>query len=35
MTDVWVSMGEKNKNKKKYFKNYTVDKKLLAMLKIM
>ena len=29
MTDVWVSMGEKNKNKKKYFKNYTVDKKII------
>ena len=30
MTDVWVSMGEKNKNKKKYFKNYTVDKKIIS-----
>ncbi len=30
MTDVWVSMGEKNKNKKKYFKNYTVDKKIIG-----
>tara|TARA_B100000886_G_scaffold329649_1_gene279231 strand:- start:2395 stop:3291 length:897 start_codon:yes stop_codon:yes gene_type:complete len=29
MTDVWVSMGDKNKNKKKYFKNFTVDKNLL------
>ena len=29
MTDVWVSMGEKNKNKKKYFKNYTVNKKII------
>ena len=26
MTDVWVSMGEKNKNKEKYFKNFTVNK---------
>ncbi len=30
MTDVWVSMGEKNKNKKKYFKNYTVDNKIIG-----
>ena len=30
MTDVWVSMGEKNKNKKKYFKNYTIDKKIIS-----
>ncbi|MDC3178412.1 ornithine carbamoyltransferase [Pelagibacteraceae bacterium] len=30
MTDVWVSMGEKNKNKKKYFNNYTVDKKIIS-----
>ena len=30
MTDVWVSMGEKNKNKKKFFKNYTVDKKIIS-----
>ena len=29
MTDVWVSMGEKNKNKEKYFKNFTVNKKIL------
>ena len=29
MTDVWVSMGEKN-NKKKYFKNYTVNKKIIS-----
>ena len=33
MTDVWVSMGEKNKNKKKYFKNYTVDKKTISNAK--
>ena len=33
MTDVWVSMGEKNKNKKKYFKNYTVDKKIISNAK--
>ena len=33
MTDVWVSMGEKNKNKKKYFKNYTVDKKIIINAK--
>ncbi len=30
MTDVWVSMGEKNINKKKYFKNYTVNKKIIS-----
>ena len=28
MTDVWVSMGEKN-NKTKYFKNFTVNKKII------
>jgi len=33
MTDVWVSMGENNKNKKKYFKNYTVDKKIISNAK--
>ena len=33
MTDVWVSMGEKNKNKIKYFKNYTVDKKIISNAK--
>ena len=33
MTDVWVSMGEKNKNKKKYFKNYTVDQKIISNAK--
>ena len=33
MTDVWVSMGEKNKNKKKYFKNYTVNKKIITNAK--
>ena len=29
MTDVWISMGDKNKNKVKYFKNFTVDKKII------
>ena len=29
MTDVWVSMGEKNKNKSKYFKDLTVNKKII------
>ena len=29
MTDVWVSMGEKN-NKIKYFKNFTVNKKIMG-----
>ncbi len=29
MTDVWLSMGEKNRNKLKYFKNFTVNKKII------
>ena len=29
MTDVWVSMGEKN-NKTKYIKNFTVNKKIIS-----
>ena len=29
MTDVWLSMGEKNLNKKKYFKNFTINKKIM------
>ena len=29
MTDVWISMGEKSSNKKKYFKNFTVNKKIM------
>ena len=29
MTDVWVSMGEKNRNKVKYFKEFTVNKKIM------
>ncbi len=29
MTDVWISMGEKNNNKNKYFKNFTVNKKII------
>ncbi len=29
MTDVWVSMGDKNKNKIKYFKNFTVNDKII------
>ena len=29
MTDVWVSMGEKN-NKSKYFKNFTVNKNIMS-----
>ena len=29
MTDVWVSMGEKD-NKTKYFKNFTVNKKIMS-----
>ena len=30
MTDVWISMGEKNSNKKKYFKNFTINKKIIS-----
>ena len=30
MTDVWISMGEKSNNKKKYFKNFTVNKKIIS-----
>ena len=30
MTDVWVSMGDKSKNKKKYFKNFTVNKDIIS-----
>ena len=29
MTDVWVSMGDKNKNKIKYFKNFTINDKII------
>ncbi len=29
MTDVWVSMGEKNKNKSKLFKGFTVNKQIM------
>ena len=29
MTDVWISMGEKS-NKKKYFKNFTVNEKIIS-----
>ena len=29
MTDVWVSMGENNKNKAKYFKGFTVNKQIM------
>ena len=29
MTDVWLSMGDKNKNKIKYFKGFTVDEKIM------
>ena len=30
MTDVWVSMGEKSNNKKKYFKNFTVNQNIIS-----
>ena len=30
MTDVWISMGEKSNNKKKHFKNFTVNKKIIS-----
>ena len=29
MTDVWLSMGDENKNKSKYFKGFTVNKKII------
>ena len=29
MSDVWISMGEKNKSKKNYFKNYQINKKII------
>ena len=29
MTDVWLSMGDKNKNKIKYFKNFTINDKII------
>ena len=29
MTDGWLSMGDKDKNKKKFFKNFTVNKKMI------
>ena len=29
MTDVWMSMGDKNKEKEKYFKNFTINKKII------
>ena len=31
MTDVWLSMGDKNKNKIKYFKNFTVNNKIIKL----
>ena len=33
MTDVWVSMGEKNHNKKKYFNNYQINKEVMKFAK--
>ncbi len=33
MTDVWVSMGERNKKKKSYFKNYQVNNKVMQLAK--
>ena len=30
MTDVWVSMGEKGNNKKKYFKNFSVNRNIIS-----
>ena len=30
MTDVWISMGEKNKKKIKFFKNFTVNDKVMG-----
>ena len=33
MTDVWLSMGEKNAKKKSNFKNYTIDNSLMSFAK--
>jgi len=33
MTDVWISMGEKNTKKKKFFKDYQINNDLLQMAK--
>jgi len=33
MTDVWVSMGEKNNNKKNLFKNYQINNNLMKLAK--
>ena len=33
MTDVWLSMGEKNKNKVKYFKGFTINKNIMINAK--
>jgi len=33
MTDVWISMGERNQVKKNYFKNYQVNNKIMELAK--
>ena len=33
MTDVWVSMGEKNSKKKNFFKNYQVNSRVMQLAK--
>ena len=33
MTDVWISMGDKDKNKNNHFKNFTVNRKILIYTK--
>ncbi len=33
MTDVWISMGEKNSKKKNFFKNYQVNSRVMQMAK--
>ena len=33
MTDVWISMGEKNTKKKSFFKNYQVNNKVMQLAK--
>jgi len=33
MTDIWVSMGEKNTKKKRFFKNYQVNNKVMQFAK--
>ena len=33
MTDVWISMGENNSNKKNYFKKYQINNNIIKLAK--